>query len=80
MNRAVVRRAAAGLAAWLTEQRPPATPVVVGYDARHGSRDFAHDSAAIFAAAGLRRAAAAAAAADAGARLRGAAPAARRPA
>ncbi|WP_375480952.1 phospho-sugar mutase [uncultured Jatrophihabitans sp.] len=53
MNRTVVRRAAAGLAAWLTARGEAGRPVVVGYDARHGSRDFAHDSAAVFAAAGL---------------------------
>ncbi len=53
MNRAVVRRAAAGLAAWLTEHGHRGAPVVVGYDARHGSTDFARDSAAIFAAAGF---------------------------
>jgi phosphomannomutase len=53
MNRAVVRRAAAGLAHWLTEQGRAGQPVVVGYDARHGSLDFARDSAAIFAAAGF---------------------------
>ena len=49
MNRAVVRRAAAGIAAWL----PTSGRVVVGYDGRHGSFDFATDSAAIFAAAGF---------------------------
>ncbi|MDT4893711.1 MAG: phosphomannomutase [Pseudonocardiales bacterium] len=54
MNRAVVRRAAAGLAAWLTEQGYSGEPVVVGYDGRHGSKDFADDSAAIFAAGGFR--------------------------
>jgi phosphomannomutase len=52
MNRAVVRRAAAGLAAWLTAGGHQGRPVVVGFDARHGSADFARDSAAIFAAAG----------------------------
>jgi len=52
MNRAVVRRTAAGLAAWLGVRRP-ASIVVIGYDGRHGSYDFAHDSAAIFAAAGF---------------------------
>ncbi len=52
MNRTVVRRAAAGVAAWLAAREPGAR-VVVGYDARHGSHDFAHDSAAIFAAAGF---------------------------
>ena len=54
MNRTVVRRAAAGLAAWLTEQGHTGQPVVVGFDARHGSHDFARDSAAIFAAAGFQ--------------------------
>src|SRR3954451_17589131 len=53
MNRTVVRRAAAGLAAWLTERGRAGRPVVVGYDARHGSLDFARDSAAILAAAGF---------------------------
>ncbi|HJQ43863.1 MAG TPA: phospho-sugar mutase [Jatrophihabitantaceae bacterium] len=54
MNRTVVRRAAAGLAAWLTAQGDTGRPVVVGYDGRHGSLEFAQDSAAIFAAAGFR--------------------------
>nr|WP_218885582.1 phospho-sugar mutase [Kineococcus aurantiacus] len=51
MNRAVVQRAAAGLGAWLTARfdRPR---VVVGLDARHGSREFADDSAAVLTAAG----------------------------
>jgi phosphomannomutase len=53
MNRTVVRRAAAGLAAWLREQGFAGRPVVVGFDARHGSADFARDSAAILAAAGF---------------------------
>ncbi|MEZ0492802.1 phospho-sugar mutase [Kineococcus sp. TBRC 1896] len=51
MNRAVVQRAAAGLGAWLTE-RFPRPRVVVGLDARHGSREFADDSAAVLTAAG----------------------------
>jgi phosphomannomutase len=50
MNRAVVRRAAAGLAAYLG----PGRTVAVGYDARHGSRQFAHDTAAVLSGAGLR--------------------------
>ena len=55
MNRTVVRRAAAGLAAWLDAQRVDGgSTVVIGYDARYGSRDFAYDSAAILAAAGYR--------------------------
>jgi phosphomannomutase len=53
MNRTVVRRAAAGLAAWLIEHGHAGRPVVVGFDARHGSADFAHDSAQILAAAGF---------------------------
>jgi phosphomannomutase len=54
MNRAVVRRAAAGLAAWLIERGHAGEAIIVGYDGRHRSIDFAQDSAAIFAAAGLR--------------------------
>src|SRR5947209_8632546 len=50
MNRALVRRAAAGLAAYLGPERR----VVIGYDHRHKSKDFAHDSAAVMAAAGVR--------------------------
>jgi phosphomannomutase len=54
MNRAVVRRAAAGLASWLVAAGHSGARVVVGYDGRHGSADFARDSAAIFAAAGFQ--------------------------
>ena len=53
MNRTVVRRAAAGLAGWLAEHGCVGRPVVVGFDARHGSAEFAMDSAQIFAAAGF---------------------------
>ncbi|MGI8434531.1 MAG: phospho-sugar mutase [Nocardioidaceae bacterium] len=67
MNRAVVIRAAAGLAAYLStsaapvldglsdgraERRGPA--VVVGYDARHLSHEFACDTADVMHGAGLR--------------------------
>ncbi|TWH04938.1 phosphomannomutase [Nocardioides sp. J9] len=55
MNRVVVIRAAAGLAAYLLEQgTEPGTPVVIGYDARHCSDVFAHDTAEVIAGAGLR--------------------------
>lgn len=53
MNRTVVRRAAAGVAAWLLEQGHLGRPVIVGFDARHGSGEFARDSAAILAATGF---------------------------
>lgn len=53
MNTAVVRRAAAGLAAQLTDAGKAGGIVVIGYDGRHGSQSFARDSAAIFAAAGF---------------------------
>jgi phosphomannomutase len=52
MNRAVVIRAAAGLADWLWEHVPGTPHVVIGFDARHDSDVFAHDSAAVLAAAG----------------------------
>ncbi len=51
MNRAVVVRAAAGLTAYLQREHP-APRVVIGYDARHRSLDFAHDTAAVVVAAG----------------------------
>lgn len=54
MNRAVVIRAAAGLAAYLRERGGGL--VVVGYDARHKSEDFARDTAAVMVGAGLRAA------------------------
>lgn len=58
MNRVVVRRAAAGLAAFLGDAAAKAAPgtrprAVVGYDARHNSDVFAAETAAIFTAAGI---------------------------
>lgn len=58
MNRVVVRRAAAGLAAFLgsaVEQAAQGTRprAVVGYDARYNSDIFAEETAAIFTAAGI---------------------------
>lgn len=54
MNRAVVRRAAAGLAAWLQARDQSAEDVVIGFDARTGSRAFAEDTARVLGGAGLR--------------------------
>ncbi|WP_017588870.1 phospho-sugar mutase [Nocardiopsis ganjiahuensis] len=51
MNRVVVMRAAAGIGAWLGEG---GKHVVIGYDARHRSADFARDSAAVLTGAGHR--------------------------
>ncbi|MBZ6289475.1 phospho-sugar mutase [Streptomyces olivaceus] len=56
MNRSVVVRAAAGLAAYLKKQGHTDGLVVVGYDARHKSADFALDTAAVMTGAGLRAA------------------------
>ncbi|MEU2431000.1 phospho-sugar mutase [Streptomyces sp. NPDC007861] len=56
MNRAVVIRAAAGLAAYLKAQGHTGGLVVIGYDARHKSADFARDTAAVMTGAGLRAA------------------------
>jgi phosphomannomutase len=61
MNRAVVIRAAAGLAAYLVGVIPSSSDrnddgepprVVVGYDARHDSDTFARDTCAVLSAAG----------------------------
>jgi phosphomannomutase len=52
MNRAVAIRAAAGLAAYLRAHG--GSSVVVGYDARHKSNQFARDTCAVMVGAGLR--------------------------
>ena len=71
MNRVIVRRAAAGLAAYLLERVPARhrAGVVIGFDARHKSDVFAEDTAPGVAGAGIRVAAARPRVADAGARV-----------
>jgi len=55
MNRIVVTRAAAGLAAYLVDNGAArGSSVVIGYDARHNSDVFARDTAEVMAGAGLR--------------------------
>ncbi|MEU7579418.1 phospho-sugar mutase [Streptomyces sp. NPDC041068] len=56
MNRNVVIRAAAGLAAYLKSKNRTDGLVVIGYDARYKSADFARDTAAVMTGAGLRAA------------------------
>ncbi|MFG2432723.1 phospho-sugar mutase [Streptomyces sp. NPDC048590] len=56
MNRSVVIRAAAGLAAYLKASGQSGGLVVIGYDARYKSADFARDTAAVMTGAGLRAA------------------------
>ncbi|MFE0133669.1 phospho-sugar mutase [Streptomyces sp. NPDC059037] len=56
MNRSVVIRAAAGLAAYLRSKNQTDGLVVIGYDARHKSADFARDTAAVMTGAGLKAA------------------------
>ena len=52
MNRVTVIRAAAGLAAYLTERHGPGAVVAVGFDARHNSHQFAIDTAEVLVGAG----------------------------
>jgi phosphomannomutase len=55
MNRVVVTRAAAGLAAYLLENgAQPGDSVVIGYDARYNSDVFARDTAEVVTGVGLR--------------------------
>lgn len=56
MSRALVRRVATGLCAYLLEAVPDARErgIVIGFDGRHLSREFADDSAAICADHGIR--------------------------
>jgi phosphomannomutase len=53
MNLAVVRQAAAGLVAWLAD-RDGDRPLVIGYDARRGSRAYAEETARVATGAGRR--------------------------
>jgi phosphomannomutase len=56
MNRVLVRKVSAGLAAYLLANVPDAAArgVVIGHDARHNSRIFAEDTARVVAGAGIR--------------------------
>src|SRR4249919_788365 len=55
MNRVVVTRAAAGLAAYLKDTGAPAgASVVIGYDARHNSDVFARDTAEVMTGVGFK--------------------------
>ncbi|MGX7669873.1 phospho-sugar mutase [Plantactinospora sp. DSM 117369] len=51
MNLAVVTAAAAGLVGWLAA-RDASGPLVIGYDARHGSKEFAERTARVATGAG----------------------------
>ena len=53
MNEAVVLRATAGLAAYLTDTGHAGEPVIVGFDARHKSSSFASAAASVLAGAGF---------------------------
>jgi phosphomannomutase len=53
MNAAVVTRAAAGLGAWLTGSGAAGGGIVIGFDARRRSDEFARISAAVLAGAGF---------------------------
>ena len=52
MNRAVVGRTAAGIAAYMKERN--LTSVVIGRDARYGSEDFTFETAQIMSGAGMK--------------------------
>ena len=56
MNRALVRQVAAGLGLYLRESSPDAAErgVVVGFDGRHGSREFAADSVGVLRKLGIK--------------------------
>jgi phosphomannomutase len=56
MNRVLVRKVTAGLAAYLVANVPDARQrgVVIGHDARHNSRVFAEDTARVLGGAGIK--------------------------
>jgi phosphomannomutase len=56
MNRVLVRKVTAGLAAYLREHVPDVAQrgVAIGHDARHNSRVFAEDTARVLAGAGIK--------------------------
>ncbi|MGE5184010.1 MAG: phospho-sugar mutase, partial [Acidobacteriota bacterium] len=56
MNRVLVRKVTAGLAAYLRAHVPDVTTrgVLIGHDARHNSRVFAEDTARVLAGAGIK--------------------------
>lgn len=56
MNRVLVRKVTAGLAAYLKAKVPDAAGrgVLIGHDARHNSRVFAEDTARVLAGAGIK--------------------------
>jgi phosphomannomutase len=56
MNRVLVRKVTAGMAAYLKANVPDAGQrgVLIGHDARHNSRVFAEDTARVLAGAGIR--------------------------
>ncbi|MFM8349922.1 MAG: phospho-sugar mutase [Actinomycetales bacterium] len=53
MNRVVVMQAAAGLATYLRVQHPASCAVVIGFDARHKSDEFARATAQVLAGYGI---------------------------
>ncbi|MDO5066144.1 MAG: phospho-sugar mutase [Propionibacteriaceae bacterium] len=53
MNRVVVAQAAAGIGDWLVQHGHAGQRVLIGFDARHKSADFAKESAELLAGAGF---------------------------
>lgn len=53
MNRYVVRKASQGLANFLKKQNKASLSIAIAYDSRHKSREFAEESAGVFAQNGI---------------------------